>query len=269
MSFRLQTLARQRKSFFFDAMDRMSEHGRRAVVAIAGNHDSPERMAAPSPLADKLGITLIGYPHDILRPTSIAASDRVRRVNCGASWLEIAVPGVDHTAVIAALPYPSEGRLKRLLSATTEELDLHRGYNECLGEIFRELGGHFRQDTVNLLMSHLYVRNCIESDHDTELDIQMGGAYAVNPEVLDIRAQYVALGHLHRPQKVSGCGVAARYSGSPLAYGFAEAGHAKSVTVVQLEPEKSGSGQRNTFVSLAPVGSLAGCGRTGGSAALD
>ena len=224
------------QDLFFDAMDRLSERGRRAVVVIAGNHDSPERLAAPSPLADKLGITLVGYPYDPLLPTPAVPAGRVSRLAAGASWLEISVPGSDHSAVIAALPYPSEGRLKKLLSATTEETDLQRGYNESLGEILGQLRKHYRRDSVNLLMSHLYVRNCIESDHDTELDIQMGGAYAVDPAVLDIGAQYVALGHLHRPQKISGCGAAARYAGSPLAYGFAEAGYAKSVVVADIRP---------------------------------
>lgn len=224
------------QDLFFDAMDRLAEHGRRAVVAIAGNHDSPERLAAPAPLADKLGISLLGYPHEVLTPTARLETGMVRRVNCGASWLELAVPGVEHSAVIAALPYPSEGRLKRLLSAACEETELQRGYNECLKEIFGRLQNHYRPDAINLLVSHLYVRNCIESDHDTELDIQMGGAYAVDPAVLDIGAQYVALGHLHRPQKVSGCGGPARYAGSPLAYGFAEAGYAKSVMLVNIRP---------------------------------
>ena len=224
------------QDLFFDAMDRLADHGRRGVVVIAGNHDSPERLSAPSPLADKLGITLIGYPFDPLQPTGTINADQVRRVACGASWLEIAVPGQDHSAVVLALPYPSEGRLKRLLTDTMEEADLHRGYNECLKDIFCHLSGHYRQDTVNLLMSHLYVSNCIESDNESELDIQMGGAYAVDPKVLNVGAQYVALGHLHRPQKISGCATAARYAGSPIAYGFAEAGHAKSVTIADIQP---------------------------------
>ncbi len=224
------------QDLFFDAMDRLADHGRRGVVVIAGNHDSPERLSAPSPLADKLGITLIGYPFAPLLPTGTRSAERVRRIACGASWLEIAVPGQDHSAVVLALPYPSEGRLKRLLSDTMEESDLHRGYNDCLSDIFSHLGRHYREDSVNLLMSHLYVRNCVESDRETELDIQMGGAYAVDPQVLNIGAQYVALGHLHRPQKINGCGTASRYAGSPIAYGFAEAGHAKSVTVADIQP---------------------------------
>lgn len=224
------------QDLFFAAMDQLAERGRRAVVVIAGNHDQPERLTAPSSWADKLGITLIGYPHDRLKPADALAADRVRRIDCGASWLELAVPGVDHSAVVVALPYPSEGRLKKLLAVSGTEADLQRSYDACLGEIFCRLQGHYRPDSVNLLMSHLYVRNGIESDHDTELDIQMGGAYAVEPATLDIGAQYVALGHLHRPQKVSGCGAPARYAGSPLAYGFAETGYAKSVTLIEARP---------------------------------
>ena len=220
---------------FFDALDRLADQGRRGVVVIAGNHDSPDRLSAPSLWADKLGITLIGYPYAELPDTASLSSDRIRRVACGPSWLELAVPGQDHNAVIVALPYPSEGRLKEILGALDEQEQL-QGYNEKLSEILNRLRRQYREDTVNLLMSHLYVRNGIISDNESEVDIQMGGAYAVDPKVLDIGAQYVALGHLHKPQSVSGCGAPARYAGSPLPYGFAETGNAKSVVVVDAKP---------------------------------
>ena len=225
------------QKMFFDALDRLSDGGRRGVVVIAGNHDSPDRLAAPVPWADKLGITLIGYPGDELQAASPADQGAVSRVACGPSWLELAIPGQDHNAVIVALPYPSEGRLKEILG-TMNMADQLTGYNEKLREMLSQLGAHYRSDTVNLLMTHLFVRNGILSDADSELDIQMGGAYAVEPQVLDIGAQYVALGHLHRPQKVSGCGAPARYAGSPLPYGFAEANYTKSVVIVEIEPGK-------------------------------
>jgi exonuclease SbcD len=82
-------------------------------------------------------------------------------------------------------------------------------------------------------MSHLYVLGGAESD--SERPIQVGGAYTVDPSALRCGAQYVALGHLHRPQRVAG-DERMRYSGSPLAYSFSEAGQAKSVTVFEAVP---------------------------------
>jgi len=65
----------------------------------------------------------------------------------------------------------------------------------------------------------------------------VGGAYAVDPSAFPASAQYVALGHLHRPQEMEGPGgVPIRYAGSPIAYSFSEAGQQKSVTLVDVEP---------------------------------
>jgi exonuclease SbcD len=82
-------------------------------------------------------------------------------------------------------------------------------------------------------MSHIYVLGGVESD--SERPIQVGGAYTVDPSSLNTGAQYTALGHLHRAQAVKGEGVI-RYSGSPLAYSFSEAGQSKSITMVDLAP---------------------------------
>ncbi len=221
------------EELFYYTIDRLADHGRRGVVIVAGNHDNPERLCAAAPLAGRLGITLAGLPQDELGPSRPGAG-KVYRVQGGPSWLELAVPGVDHTAVIAALPYPSEGRLKELLASSLEDRDLRQGYNERLTGLFAALNGKYRADTVNLAVSHLYVRGGIESD--SEQQIQIGGAYAVEPLALPVHAQYIALGHLHRPQYVGGTAAPCRYAGSPLAYSFSETGYAKSVTIIAVQP---------------------------------
>ena len=50
------------EELFYDAIDRLNDKGKRAVVVIAGNHDNPERLCAASPLAYKNGIILLAYP---------------------------------------------------------------------------------------------------------------------------------------------------------------------------------------------------------------
>ncbi len=224
------------EELFYYALDRLADHGKRGVVIVAGNHDNPDRLCAASPLAGRLGITLAGLPKEELGPT-YASAGRVYRVNGGQAWLELAVPGVEHTAVIAALPYPSEGRLKELLAKSLEDKELRQGYNERLAGLFAALNEQYRPDTVNLAVSHLYVRGGIESD--SEQQIQVGGAYAVDPLIFPINAQYIALGHLHRPQYVGGTPAPCRYAGSPLAYSFSETGYAKSVTIIEALPGQS------------------------------
>lgn len=205
------------EQLFYDAMARLSDKGRQPVVAISGNHDNPDRLAASSPLAAGQGITLVG------KPTT--------------ETLSIDVPQADETLKLAALPYPSEARLNELLSENNEEEMLQKAYDERVAGIFSDLAAGFRKDTVNIAMSHLFMGGGKESD--SERPIQIGGAYTVLAKSLPASAQYVALGHLHSPQTLSGAGTTARYSGSPLAYSFSEAGQAKSVTIVDVQPGKS------------------------------
>ncbi|UVI33603.1 exonuclease SbcCD subunit D [Paenibacillus spongiae] len=201
------------EQLFYEALSRLADGGKRTVAVIAGNHDHPERVAASAPLASRSGIRLVGLPTD--EPLIVDAARTGER------------------AVIAALPYPSESRLRELLSEETDEAALRSAYSERVGALMNRLGASFRPDTVNLAMSHIYVLGGLETD--SERPIQVGGAYTVDPSALRVGAQYVALGHLHRPQRVAGDELM-RYSGSPLAYSFSEAGQAKSVTVFDAKP---------------------------------
>jgi exonuclease SbcD len=201
------------EQLYYEALTRLADGGRRAVAVIAGNHDHPERIAASAPLAVRSGIRLVGLPE--ARP------------------LVIGIPRTGETAVIAALPYPSESRLNELLAAEADERLLRAAYSERIGRLMAELASAFRPDAVNLAMSHLYVLGGVESD--SERPIQVGGAYTVDPDALPAEAQYTALGHLHRPQRVAGRETV-RYSGSPLAYSFSEAGQAKSVVLFEAVP---------------------------------
>lgn len=222
------------ENLFYETIHRLSRFGKRAVVVISGNHDNPERLRAANPLADRQGIYLIGLPKDDLRPTPSPQKERVHAVKAAVGMLELAIPGCDHTAVLSLLPYPSESRLQELLSASPELSDIRDAYSERIGQWFAAQSSYFRTETINLAMSHLFVQGGVESD--SERPIQLGGAYAVEPDKLPHAAQYIALGHLHRPQAVKHCRTMARYAGSPLAYSFSEAGQEKSVVIVEGEP---------------------------------
>lgn len=219
------------EELFYEAVDRLAAGGRRAVLVLSGNHDSPERLCAASPLAGRHGITLLGLPG--VMPPPNPAADRACRVAAGPGWVEIAVPGVEHAAVVAALPYPSEARLGEVLRQSLQEETLQAAYSERVGRLLHAAARRFRADTVNLVTSHLFVAGGMESE--SERPIQLGGAYTVLPEAFPAGAHYVALGHLHRPQVVRAA-APARYSGSPLAYSFSEAGQSKAVFVVEAVP---------------------------------
>lgn len=212
------------EELFYDALARLSMDGRCSLVFIAGNHDQPDRLAAVSPLLKGRNLHLLGRP-----------------------WKEvlhlITVGG--EKAVLYALPYPSEARLRESFGAETEE-GIQRAFDERIAALFREASFHFRPDAVNLAMSHLFVAGGMESE--SEREIQVGGAYTVSATSLPEGAHYVALGHLHRPQNVKGSPSLARYAGSPLAYSFSEAGYAKSVTLIEAVAGKREVETKDIFI---------------------
>ncbi|MRX73524.1 exonuclease subunit SbcD [Bacillus lacus] len=202
------------EQLFYESISRLSDKGKRPVVVIAGNHDNPDRLSAASPLAGQQGIYLIGQPQMEL--------------------LSIPVPAAREKLNVAALAYPSESRLSEVLSKDLEELQLRNKYDEKIRGVFAKMCEGYCHDTVNVAMSHIYVAG--GSSTDSERPIEVGGAYTVAATSLPEQAQYVALGHLHRPQNIKRAKTLSRYSGSPLAYSFSEAGYAKSVSIADIKP---------------------------------
>lgn len=223
------------EELFYDAIDRLNDKGRRAVVVIAGNHDNPERLCAASPLAYKNGIILLGYPGSDAGIYKING-ENIKVVDSGAGWLELSIAACPHNAVILTLPYPSESRLEQVLSLDAEEAKLQKAYSEKIGSLFAKLGQKFRKDTINLAVGHLFMRGGKASD--SERTLQVGTAMTVDPQVLPANAHFVALGHLHRPQRVKEAPCPVYYSGSPLAYSFSEAEHVKAIYIIDAEPGK-------------------------------
>ncbi|ANE47309.1 nuclease SbcCD subunit D [Paenibacillus swuensis] len=202
------------EQLFYEGVSRLSDGGRRPVVVIAGNHDNPDRIAAAGPLANERNITLVGLPT--------------------ANVQEIGISRTGERAKLFSLPYPSESRLREVLTDSTDEAVLRGAYTAKVAHLVAQQAPAFGPDTVNLLMSHIYVLGGAETD--SERPIQVGGAYTVDTAALTAQGlQYVALGHLHRPQTLK-ASVPIRYSGSPLAYSFSEAGQAKSVTILEAAP---------------------------------
>lgn len=218
------------EELFYDAVDRLNAGGTRAVIVVAGNHDSPDRLCAASPLAYKNGIVLLGYPGS----DAAAYSNPSVIQQSGPGWLEIKPVRSMHSAVIITLPYPSEARLEQLISADSQEDKLQQAYSDKIAGLLHHLSSNFREDTVNLILSHLYLRDGKTSDSER----QLGGALVVDPCQLPDNAHFIALGHLHRPQRIKSAPSPTYYSGSPLAYSFSETDYSKMVYIVDAAPGK-------------------------------
>ena len=104
--------------------------------------------------------------------------------------------------------------------------------------------------TATIVMAHAFVTG--GSPADSERDISVGGVESVSAETF-VGADYVALGHLHGPQRILARGIPhIRYSGSPLRYSFSEVNHTKSVTIFDVTTD--GIGEPVTFEMPQPRG---------------
>lgn len=198
---------------FFRALKKLAGESR-AVVAVSGNHDDGVRLSACAPLAEEQGVYLFGGQK---RSFKTGGNRPVRAVEAGENWIVIGDESGE-TVYINALPYPNEARLKE---DRTEE-----SFPEKMRRWIARGEENYRDDMPHILLSHLFVAGGKTSE--SERDIDLGGARAVPVSVLPDYG-YIALGHLHRKQKIRN----ARYSGSILQYSFDEANTEKSVVLLE------------------------------------
>jgi len=217
------------EKMFYDILKRISRNGERLTLVISGNHDNPERLVAAGPLAMDHGIIMVGTPKTVVQPGSYG---KHRLIESGEGFIEIEVNG--ERAVILTVPYPSEKRLNEILySGMESEEEKLMSYSDRIHELFHTLEGHYREDTINLVVSHLFAMGSEESG--SERSIQLGGSYIVNGSCFPESAQYIALGHVHKPQIVPGTNKRARYSGSPLHYNKKEISFKNKCFIVDVK----------------------------------
>jgi exonuclease SbcD len=215
---------------FYKALKDISDGGRRSILVIAGNHDNPDRLVAASPLASDSGIILLGVPK------SCPETGNYNGFNITASgegFVEVEIKG--ERAVILTLPYPSEKRLNEIFTEEFDEEKKRMSYSERIGSLFETLSEKYREDTINLAVSHLYVSGGETSD--SERSIEVGGSYAVDASMLPKKAQYIALGHLHRPQHIKCEDMEIRYAGSPIQYSKSEINYSKCAYLIDVKPQ--------------------------------
>lgn len=219
---------------FYKTLKRLSNNGSRAVIAIAGNHDSPDRIEAPDPLARECGIIFAGYPNSVVTPFELESGLKVTQSEEG--FINLILPGIDVPLRILLTPYANEYRLKTYLGHEDQEEELR----VLLQERWKQLAeSHCDNAGVNILIAHLLFMNeggaLPEEPEDEKPILHVGGAQAIYTENIPGQIQYTALGHLHRKQKVGVGAAPVVYSGSPLSYSFSEANQKKFVVVVDLQ----------------------------------
>ena len=189
------------------------------VATVAGNHDNPGRLQAVAPL---LTLQRIHVGAHLARPDDGGTVDVTTQA------------GV--TARIALVPFLSQRSIVGADDLMNLDADDHAGkYNARAQAVIAKLCAGFSADTVNLAVAHLMVAGGMlgggERTAHTIFD------YAVAAAGFPATAHYVALGHLHRAQKIA-AGAPVHYCGSPLQLDFGETADTKSVTLIDASPGK-------------------------------
>ena len=219
----------------YKTLKRLTKNGSRPVIAIAGNHDSPDRVDAPDSLARDCGIIFAGKPNMKFNPYQVEGGFEITKGDIG--FLEIKLLGHDFPIRLLITAFANEHRLKEYLGE-----DEQIGLNEVLSKKWSSLADLYCDDQgANILVSHLYMNKKggpVLEEPDGEKPLRIGFADTVYTECIPPQIQYTALGHLHRYQEVGGHRAPVIYSSSPLCYSFSEAGQDKKVVIVTLEPHK-------------------------------
>ena len=197
-------------------------------VLIAGNHDHPKKLGALASLLEGLRIHV--------RPD-------VRPPDQGGVVTLTSRDGREE-ARIAVLPFVPERRVVDACTVMDAEHKWFEAYGKRIEEILAALVKGLPANTVNMILAHLLVDGARVGTGEREL--HLGQVYGINPQQLPSTVQYIALGHLHRPQEVL-APAKTRYPGSLIELDFGEEEQEKSVVVLDAQP------QRPPDIELVPV----------------
>jgi len=208
---------------YYRFLCRCAAAGCRHVVVTAGNHDSPSLLNAPGEVLRHLHVHVVGCMTE-------AAADEVVVLNDADGKPEL---------IVCAVPYLRDRDIRRAEAGETFE-DKGRKLVEGIREHYRQVGLVAEARRAGLgggipivAMGHLFTSGGRTVEGDGVRELYVGNLGQVHVEVFPDCFDYLALGHLHLAQRVGGSEVR-RYSGSPLAMSFGEAGQRKSVLVVKV-----------------------------------
>lgn len=183
------------------------------VIALAGNHDSNERLEFASSLLCDSGLYIVG---NLKRKIDkIVLEDEHGKVN------------------FYPIPYADVPIVRDLFE--DENIKTH---DLAMQKIISEILNDFNEDERNIAVAHGYVTQMKEDnfealeESDSEKPLSIGGTEYINAKHFE-KFNYTALGHLHGPQKVGSDRI--RYSGSLMKYSFSEVNQKKGITIVDID----------------------------------
>lgn len=235
------------EKMFYNTLKKISANGERMTLVISGNHDNPERLVAAGPLAREHGIMMVGTPKSIIE---VGQYGKNKVINSGEGFVELDING--EKSVILTVPYPSEKRLNEVLYGSMDETeDRLKSYSDRIKLLFDSLKENFKKDTINLVASHLFATGA--ENTGSERNIELGGSFIVDKECFPTEAQYIALGHIHKPMILPGCDKKIRYAGSPLQYNKKEINFEKKCFVLDVKAGEEAKVEEIKFKVYKPI----------------
>lgn len=193
-------------SLFDDFLVNLAKLGK-DIFIISGNHDSAERIAFASRIMEASKIHLSPVFNGKIAPIIL---------NDGETELAVYM-----------LPFIKPTIVQHFADEGTEI----KTYDEAMRYVISQMG--IDKTRRNVLVTHQFITNAERTESE---DVMVGGLDNIDASAFD-SFDYVALGHLHRPQS---CGKETiRYSGSPLKYSFSEVNDKKSVTIIEINGEET------------------------------
>lgn len=233
---------------YYNFIGKLSRTACRHLIVIGGNHDSALRLDAPKelyPLIAGLNICVVGG----IDPKN--PEREVLTLNDGNGVPE---------AIVCAVPYVPDKFLRTAEFGESNDekiakmlAGLKAHYQE-VGELAEKEQARVQREfgkTVPVIVTgHLFTKNSdkLKLRDDGVRELTLGGIHGVGLDVFPACADYVALGHIHRPYAVDGEG-RVRYSGSILPIGFDETEYRKTVTLVEF----NGGGRTNVSEVEIPL----------------
>ena len=225
--FDTMTPSNKAQALYYEFLGRVSRSCCQHVVIVAGNHDSPTFLDAPSNVLKFLNVHVIGTACDDLEDEVLVLGDDDNNPHC----------------IIAAVPYLRDRDVRSSSageSADSKDANVIKGiraHYDAVASIAKgqqeELIKSHQRHIPIIATGHLFAAGGKTTDDDGVRDLYVGSLGQISADMFDEGFDYVALGHLHVPQCVGGReGI--RYSGSPIAMGFGEAKQQKQVLLVQF-----------------------------------
>ncbi|WP_238052925.1 exonuclease SbcCD subunit D C-terminal domain-containing protein [Psychrobacter sp. Ps2] len=225
--FDTMTPSNKAQALYYEFLGKVSRSCCQHVVIVAGNHDSPTFLDAPSNVLKFLNVHVIGTACDDLEDEVLVLGDDDNNPHC----------------IIAAVPYLRDRDVRS--SSAGESAD-SKDANVIAGicEHYDNVADIAKAKQANLIKTHqryipiiatghLFASGGKTTEDDGVRELYVGSLGKISADMFNDGFDYVALGHLHVPQRVGGR-ESIRYSGSPIAMGFGEAKQQKQVLLVQF-----------------------------------